>query len=157
MLDTRKMKAVAGVYITLVYLPDGDLMLLASRDLLEEWRKFKDEGKRAHETKIVPENERTYRNLRLKHGRGNKYCDLDVLLADLREGEYVEVLSEHDVAHLGHLTSGPIIAEMDEIERDDDYQITSIGRCWWHANYAVECEIEQLLTKGFWIIPKADD
>lgn len=46
---------------------------------------------------------------------------------------------------LGALTSAPILS--DEIERDEDGQITAAGRVYWYPDYAVRDEIQELREK----------
>jgi hypothetical protein len=48
---------------------------------------------------------------------------------------------------IGALTSAPILS--DEVERDDQGQVTRVGRVYWHPDYQVRDEIEELREHHF--------
>lgn len=138
------MTTLVGFYATVVFLEDGDLAIIANHNLIEEWsEKTLYSGKRIE--KDHPRDLTLKTNLRK--------LTLDSLLEDLREQDLITVLSEHDLADIGALTSGPVLAL--DIERDDDGKIVKMGKTWWFERYQVEDEIETLITHGIVVIPKA--
>ena len=52
------------------------------------------------------------------------------------------------------LTSAPILS--DDAKRDDKGELTDVGNVYWFSDYAVTCEIEELLARGQVAFPKAD-
>lgn len=54
---------------------------------------------------------------------------------------------------IGALTAAPIIS--DSVERDDNGKLVSTGDVWWHARYAVDDELKELLEHGEYVFPKA--
>ena len=55
---------------------------------------------------------------------------------------------------IGALTSAPILS--DDAKRNDQGELTDVGNVYWFSDYAVTCEIEELLAKGQVAFPKAD-
>ena len=49
---------------------------------------------------------------------------------------------------VGALTDPPIIAECDGIERDDDGELTAVGKVAWFPNYMVADPWEALRNRG---------
>lgn len=54
---------------------------------------------------------------------------------------------------IGALTSAPILS--DEVERDDNGEITKVGAVYWFPDYAVTCELDVLADNGEVFFPAA--
>ncbi len=49
---------------------------------------------------------------------------------------------------VGALTDSPIIAECDGLDRDDDGELTAVGKVAWFPDYAVRDPWEELRNRG---------
>ena len=56
---------------------------------------------------------------------------------------------------LGALTDAPILS--DEVERDEDGNVTKVGTVYWFPDYAIRCELDELLEKGEVFFPAAQE
>lgn len=56
---------------------------------------------------------------------------------------------------IGALTSAPILS--DEVERDDNGEITKVGAVYWFPDYAVTCELDVLADNGEVFFPAAKE
>jgi len=145
MPSNNGMTTLVGFYATVIFLKDGDLAIVANHNLMKEWAEYSLFSSKHRPGEANPRE--------LKLGTTGSFLSLESLLEDLREQNLLTVLSDHDLSDIGALTSGPVIAV--DIERDDDYKITKIGKTWWFSQYQVECEIETLIEHGIVVIPKA--
>jgi len=68
--------------------------------------------------------------------------------------EGLTLLEPLDYSTIGALTDAPIIAE--NVIRRDDGTLLSLGRVWWHADYAVENLADTVRTRGYAKIPLAN-
>ena len=108
-------KTSYGFYVDLAKTDDGDLAIVLTRDGREEFERIEE--------------------MRSEHGVNTA---LETLLED-HLGNGWELVPPEDI---GALTSAPILS--DEIERDDDGEITEVGRVYWYPDYQVRDEIEVL-------------
>lgn len=157
MTKTISISAMVGYYASVLYLPNGDLAIVAGHNLMQEWENFQQTGKNLNQIgKAVPEDERTPRQMPLSALTSGCLTVLG-LLYDIDEigrmAGGIQVLSDHDLADIGALTSAPVLAL--GVERDDDYKVTNVTDTWWFPNYQVEDELETLLTKGVVVFTRA--
>jgi len=108
-------KTSYGFYVDLAKTDDGDLAIVLTREGREESERIEE--------------------MRSEHG---VHAALETLLED-HLGNGWELVPPEDI---GALTSAPILS--DEIERDDDGEITEVGRVYWYPDYQVRDEIEAL-------------
>lgn len=83
--------------------------------------------------------------------RRPEYEVLSVLLLDHIDCGDWNFLHPDDI---GALTDAPLLSN--EVERDDNYEITNVGRIFWHERYQIESAVEALLTAGWVWFPLAD-
>lgn len=158
---STKATALVGYYASVMVMPNGDLAIIASHNLMDEWQEFKRSGRVFDGPKSVclPEDQRTPRNLKL--GAPARKLEIDSLLYDLCDqtggmGEPpLYALTEWDVAAMANLTSAPMLA-MGPVERNEEGHISTVGKLWAFMDYQVEDELETLLEQGVVIFPKGD-
>lgn len=80
---------------------------------------------------------------------------------DQAEGEMLEWYLANGWSRLapediGALTSCSVILT-DEGERDEDGELTKVGRVYWHPNYMVEDMIDSLLENGEFALTGVED
>jgi len=49
---------------------------------------------------------------------------------------------------VGALTSAPIVALPEEVERNEEGRLVRLGRVWWFPNYQIEAMTETLRDEG---------
>ena len=84
---------------------------------------------------------------------GNYDKPTDSILYDMLEDHLCngwEMIAPEDI---GAMTSAPILS--DEVERDDNGGITALGAVYWFPDYAVSCELDELLVNGEVVFPVA--
>jgi hypothetical protein len=79
--------------------------------------------------------------------RVNSQMVLFDLLEDIICNSEIELLNEVDYAKIGALTDAPIIAF--NVRRDDNGELLETGKVFWFEKYAIQSELENLLTNGF--------
>ena len=80
--------------------------------------------------------------------RGTLYILLDLIEFQLCNG-WDEIKPED----IGALTSAPILS--DNADFDDEGNLRNVESLYWFPDYAVSCEIEELLAEGHVDFPKA--
>jgi len=79
----------------------------------------------------------------------------DQILCDLLEYSLCNGWESVPPEDIGALTSAPILS--DEITRDDNGNITEIGKVYWFPDYAVRSEIDELADNGEVFFPAAKE
>jgi hypothetical protein len=90
---------------------------------------------------------------RMGPGGGWVKC-LRSILADLLEDHLANGWEFIEPAEIGALTSAPILS--DEVERDDEGKLVWLGNVYWFPDYAVRCELEEMLENGEVFFPAAE-
>ena len=66
-----------------------------------------------------------------------------------------DVLNDDDLVAIDALTGNDFILS-DSLERDDQDKLVKVGSVYWNSDYAIQDEIELLLTKGEFILVEAE-
>ena len=103
--------------------------------------------------KLTPEGREELQSCQRSDGGWSK--GTDYILADLLEDHLANGWEMVPPEDIGALTSAPILS--DEVERDDFGKITKVGRVYWFPDYAVTCELEELLEKGEVFFPAGQE
>jgi len=109
-----------GAYVNLEKTPSGKLEISLTQRGREEFKEFE----------------------RLRDRFGIHQALLEVLADHLGSGWDVVRPEE-----IGALTSALILS--DEVERDEEGQLVSVGYVYWNPRYQIDDEIEELGEKGF--------
>lgn len=72
---------------------------------------------------------------------------IDAAVREILEDHLCGVWEEVFPEEIGALTSAMLLS--DDVERDDEGQVTRIGRVYWNANYAVMDEIRELRERSY--------
>lgn len=125
-----------GNYLNLNELPNGNLKLTLTAD-----------GKEFLESDIFDMD--AWQNEGELHFNTRTHSLLLAMLEDIGCNSEIELLhpDTSDYLKIGALTSAPIIAA--DVERNNEGELLSVGKVFWFPNYAIESELETLLTKGF--------
>lgn len=117
-----------NVYVDLDILPNGNLKIMLTDDGREELKDLK--------------------------SRQNPLGTDDILhrLLEYHINNGWEFIPPEEV---GAMTSSPILSN--DVSRDDDGELTAIGNVWWHPNYMVINEIDELEEKGFVIFAASSE
>jgi len=102
--------------------------------------------------KLTPEGRGELLEHRQEDGwdKGTNY-----ILGDLLEDHFANGWEWILPEDIGALTSAPILSE--EVERDEEGKLVSVGRVYWFPDYAVRCELEELLEKGEVFFPAGQE
>lgn len=95
----------------------------------------------------------------LKENRNEDNSDwnkgTDFIYFDLTEGILCEEWEHIRPEECGAMTDGIIIS--DEAERDDQGNLTKLGRVYWYPNYQIRAEIDDLWEDGECILEGVED